>query len=71
MERFGIHVPEKLSVVGVDDTELAKFTYMTFTVNPKRQLGQYAAKEILSSESFRTKVFDPSLVQRNTVARIE
>ena len=63
----GISVPDHVSVMGVDDTEIARFTNMTSIAHPKHQLGKYAAKEILSRSDPRTKVFDPSLVQRNSV----
>lgn len=70
LQEYGYKVPEDVSVIGVDDTMLAKFSRMTSVAHPKQLLGEYAAKEILLSCTPRSKIFEPVLVERNSVKQL-
>ena len=72
-KRRGISVPEDMSIVSVDDTDLAMLgdVGLTSVHHPKEKLGEKAAKQLISM--IRNQIpgtsyeFAPYLVERNSV----
>lgn len=68
-----ISVPEDLSIVGIDNSDLAKFCLVPLTSvkNPVEELGQTAARMIVDHIRKKTEMltieFEPELVIRNSV----
>lgn len=70
----GRSVPEDLSVVGIDDSVLAKFGALTSIAHPADHLGEAAAKLLLSmmnGAEGKNVLFPPKLVVRGSVRRCE
>ncbi len=71
-QRMGIKIPEQLSVVGYDDSPLAMQLWPTLTTCnvPVRQLGQQAARALLSKRQskavFSGGSIEPTLVVRES-----
>lgn len=69
----GIRVPEDFSIIGIDDSELAKFCEVPLTSvkNPIHKLGQVAGKSIIEliegNEIEKVIELDPEVVIRNSV----
>jgi GntR family transcriptional regulator of arabinose operon len=66
-----LRVPEDLSVVGYDDSDLARAVAMGLTtvIHPKAALGQRAAEMILArigQQEIQDYVFSPTLIERGT-----
>jgi LacI family transcriptional regulator len=68
--RMGISVPENLSVVGFDDTDLASAVWPPLTTirQPVRDLG-YQATDLLLTGQVEQRVLDHWLINRASVAR--
>ena len=73
----GIRVPEDVSVISIDDSDLALHSEVTITSlpHPKEKLGEKAAKQLLEMLEHNTKAvsyeFDTRVVERDSVAKIE
>lgn len=75
-KRHGISVPEDVSVVSVDDTDLAMLgeVGLTSVHHPKEKLGEKAAKQLISM--IRSNMpgasyeFEPYLVERDSVKEL-
>lgn len=68
----GFSVPEDFSVVGIDDSELAKISSLTSVVHPSEQLGDAAAKLLLSiinGSEGENILFPPQLQIRSSVGQ--
>lgn len=71
--KAGHRVPEDLSVVGIDNSGLAKFcpVPLTSVENPVEKLGRTAAErmtwKIIRNEEMETVEFEPQLIMRNSV----
>jgi GntR family transcriptional regulator of arabinose operon len=68
----GLSVPEDFSVVGIDDSELAKISSLTSIVHPSEQLGDAAAKLLLSminGYEGKSILFQPQLQIRGSVGQ--
>lgn len=71
--KAGHRVPEYLSVVGIDNSGLAKFcpVPLTSVENPVEKLGRTAAErmtwKIFRNEEMETVEFEPQLIMRNSV----
>ncbi|NLK68857.1 MAG: substrate-binding domain-containing protein [Clostridiaceae bacterium] len=73
ISKNGINVPSDISVIGIDNSELAKFGDLTSIAHPADQLGEAAAKMILSMiQGFegKTILFPPKLIERSSVREI-
>ncbi len=75
-KRHGVSVPEDVSIVSVDDTDLAMLgdVGLTSIHHPKEKLGEKAAKQLISmirnhlpGTSYE---FEPYLVERNSVKNL-
>lgn len=69
----GKSVPEDLSVVGIDNSEIATFTSLTSVAHPAENLGEAAAKLLLSminGSEGNNILFPPRLVVRSSVKDI-
>lgn len=72
-QKAGRRVPNDLSVVGIDNSGLAKFcpVPLTSVENPVEELGRTAAEQIigkiLKNEEMETLEFTPKLIMRNSV----
>ena len=72
-QKSGLRVPEDLSIVGIDNSGLAKFCSVPLTSveNPVESLGKTAAEKIigriLRKEELETEEFEPELVIRSSV----
>ena len=69
----GLRVPEDLSVIGVDDHEMAEFFDLTTVAQPVREQGRVAAQQVLhalSGEDWRPEqvVLPTELIVRRTTA---
>lgn len=76
-KRTGIEVPERLSIVGIDNSELAKSGVIPITsvAHPKEALGMAAASRLLnllsgSDISSVQENFTPFLVERSSVRQL-
>lgn len=70
LRKNGKRVPEDLSVVGVDNSELAKISALTSVAHPAEHLGEAAAKLLLSiinGSEGNNILFPPQLVTRGSV----
>jgi GntR family transcriptional regulator of arabinose operon len=70
LRQNGLRVPEDLSVIGIDNSELARFSSLTSVAHPADQLGEAAARMLLSMISGaegKTVLFPPKLVERGSV----
>lgn len=71
----GIQVPGQLSVISIDDSDLALHCEIPITSlpHPKEKLGEKAAETLLAMLSGRTKAltheFDTRVIERSTVAK--
>ncbi len=72
----GIRIPEDISLISIDDSELAKLaeTRLTSVRHPADRLGAKAAENLLAmlrNSSFDgTYEFDPEIVERDSVKRL-
>ncbi|MGG6312660.1 GntR family transcriptional regulator [Paenibacillus macerans] len=72
----GLRIPEDLSVIGFDDSSLAAAsgTKLTTLTHPKTAMGELAARQLVGmierGESPGDTVFEPELVERDSVHRI-
>lgn len=74
LRQNGRSVPKDLSVIGIDNSELAKVTALTSVAHPAELLGEAAAKLLLSminGAEGKTILFPPKLVIRDSVRRLE
>jgi GntR family transcriptional regulator of arabinose operon len=74
LRQNGRRVPEDFSVVGIDNSELANFSSLTSVVHPAQQLGEAAAKLMLTminGAEGNTILFEPKLVVRSSVRQLE
>lgn len=76
-KRLNVRVPEDLSVVGVDDSKLAKICEVPLTTirHPHQLLGERAADRILEmienpGQALQDVIFTPELVERESTRRI-
>ena len=76
-KRLNVRVPEDLSVVGVDDSKLAKICEVSLTTirHPHQLLGERAADRILEmienpGQALQDVIFTPELVERESTRRI-
>lgn len=73
LKKAGIRIPEDMSLVGIDNSGLARFgaVPMTSVRNPVEELGITAAEKmtgsILRRVKMETREFEPELVMRNSV----
>ena len=73
MREQGIRVPEDLSIIGIDDSDLANYCEVPLTSakNPVRDLGKIAALEMLEMMKGmpvpKVTELDPEIVNRNSV----
>lgn len=70
LRQNGKNVPDDISVVGIDNSELAKISSLTSIIHPAEQLGVAAANLLLSmidGEAGKSILFPPQLVIRNSV----
>lgn len=72
-----IQIPDQLSMVGFDNYEFSEFTIpqLTSVKVPLLEMGEYAAKSLIeliekTDVCNKTKLFECSLVHRNSVAKI-
>lgn len=73
LRKNGRKVPDDLSVVGVDNSELAKYSSLTSVVHPAEDLGETAAKLLLSmidGSEGKNILFSPRLVERSSVKNL-
>lgn len=73
VKQQGWKIPEDLSVVGIDNSELARISSLSSIVHPAERLGEAAAKLLLSmisGEKGETILFPPKLVERSSVMNI-
>jgi len=75
LRQAGVSVPDDVSVAGMTDTRLARFSEMTTVNVPLYQFGTVAAKRIVAGETGETDpqetVLPHRLVPRSTTARRE
>jgi GntR family transcriptional regulator of arabinose operon len=70
VQKNGRKVPEDLSVIGIDNSELARIISLTSVVHPSEKLGEAAASLLLSmmnGEQGKSILFPPQLMKRNSV----
>ncbi|HZK27558.1 MAG TPA: GntR family transcriptional regulator [Thermoclostridium sp.] len=73
LRKSGIDVPFDMSVVGIDNSELAKFAELTSVAHPAEQLGEAAAKMLLSmvqGSEGKTILFPPKIIERSSVREV-
>ncbi len=73
LRQLGKNVPEDLSVIGIDNSELAKISSLTSIEHPSEALGQAAANLLLSiinGNEGKSVLFPPKLQIRNSVREV-
>jgi len=69
----GIRIPEDLSIIGIDDSDLSRFCEIPFTSarNPVRELGRIAAEMMIGRirgfTEIETVELEPELIMRSSV----
>jgi len=74
LRQNGKKVPDDISVVGIDNSELARIAGLTSVAHPAEHLGEAAAKLLLSminGGEGKNILFPPQLVIRNSVRQIQ
>ena len=74
LQEKGVRVPEDFSIVGTDNTLMAKMSALTSVIHPAERLGEAAAKLLLSminGEEGKNILFPAELIIRDSVKRIE
>lgn len=74
LHQNGKSVPEDLSVVGIDNSELARIAGLTSVAHPAELLGRAAAELVLSminGSEGKNILFPPQLVIRNSVKQLQ
>ena len=74
LRQNGRNIPEDLSVVGIDNSEPAKIASLTSINHPSEELGQAAAKLLLSlinGSEGKNVLFPPQLQIRGSVRQLE
>lgn len=69
----GRSVPEDLSVMGIDNSKLAKISSLTSIIHPAQQLGEDAAKMIISminGSEGKSILYPPQLIERKSVLKL-
>lgn len=73
----GYHLPDDLSIIGFDNVIFTNYLYPTLTTvdNPVNEMGHMAAKLVLTDVYKKKKlkierVFEPTLIERNSIARL-
>lgn len=76
-KKWNVRVPEDLSVVGIDDSKLAKICEVPLTTvrHPHQQLGERAAQKVLEmitnpEKSFQDVLYEPVLVERQSTRKL-
>lgn len=64
--RVGIHIPEKLAIIGFDDHPMAQMMGISSMHIPLEEMGEHLFKQALGKES-KDKVFHATLIKRETV----
>ena len=70
----GKMVPDDISVVGIDDSDIARAAGLTSIAHPAKKLGEAAAEMLLSmidGEPGATQLFPPRLVERSSVRTLD
>ncbi len=73
LRQNGRYVPDDISVVGIDNSELAKISSLTSVVHPAEQLGEAAANLLLAminGSEGKNILFPPEMVMRASVRDI-
>lgn len=73
LKEHGIAVPDDLSVVGIDNSEVARVRGLTSVAHPASDLGKTAARLLLSminGEKVESYLFPPRLETRGTVKKL-
>jgi len=71
LTKNGIHVPDQISIIGIDDSQAARYTHLTSIAHPASKLGEAAARLLMSmidGKEGKSVLFAPHLVQRSTVS---
>ncbi|MCK9547218.1 MAG: GntR family transcriptional regulator [Sphaerochaeta sp.] len=71
LAKNGTRVPEQISIIGIDDSEAARYTHLTSIAHPASKLGEAAVAQLLSmidGKGGKSVLFPPRLVQRSTVS---
>lgn len=69
LDEMGCRIPEDISIISVDDTELAKAYHLTSVSHPKQKLGAYAARAMMQGKIPVQKIFTPLLTERESVKK--
>ena len=70
---LGLHLPEDLSIISIDDADLAKNTQPALTTypHPKEELGRRAGEKVIQmiqgSMEKEDELFDSHLIDRESV----
>lgn len=73
----GLKIPDDVSVIGFDDSSLAvaSGTKLTTLTHPKTAMGELAARQLIGmierGETYGDTVFEPELIERDSVKRLE
>lgn len=73
LEEQNKNVPEDISVMGIDDSELAQICSITTIVHPAKKVGIKAAEMIVSminGVKCETYLFPPKLIERDSVKQL-
>lgn len=73
LRQNGRTVPEDFSVIGIDNSELARFCFLTSVAHPAEKLGEAAANLLLSmigGSEAQNILFEPQLIVRGTVRQL-
>lgn len=67
------NVPDDLSIVGIDNSEMARFSSLTSVAHPAEQLGEASANLLLSmikGSEGKNILFQPQLIERGSVRQL-
>lgn len=75
-KEIGLKIPEDISIIGVDDYPFSNYTNPRLTTirHPQEKMGFDAGKmiiEMINKQDVRSKVYEPELIERDSVLELE
>ena len=73
LSKMGLSVPENISVIGFDNSDIAYETGLTSITHPKEELGKKSAEKLLSiinGEKVSGEIMDVDIVVRNSTRKL-
>lgn len=74
LKKRSVIIPDNLSIIGIDDAEIASLVSLTTLSHPLDKLGEAAANNLIKLITYpgfnATTVFEPTLIERDSVKQV-